>query len=65
MERMCKINRLIDIENYLNDNDILIDCKDSSRDVKFPVDFEIPGKYIEMIHSSEEAAASKKTTIKK
>jgi len=53
-ERVVKINRLIEIEQHLSDNNMLVDFKDSSRELKFSAGLEIPPDYIAAIKSQEE-----------
>ena len=53
-ERLEKVNRLIEIEQYLGENQRLIDLKDPSRAITFTAGLEIPPEYIEAIKNQEE-----------
>ncbi len=48
-ERVSKINRLIEIENYLSEKDQLVSLSDFNGDTKFITDLDIPEEHAEAI----------------
>lgn len=65
-ERVAKVNRLIEIENYLRESGLL--AENSGKVFEFATGFEIPEEIVQQINQQEEAAAaaaaSKKTPKK-
>ena len=62
LERVVKINRLIEIEQYLKDNNRLIAYNDPSREFKFnELALEIPDDYLSTIKNQEENKKPVKT----
>jgi hypothetical protein len=59
-ERVAKLNRLVEIEHYLRAAESLNDCRGET--LPFPLDFDIPEKYLEAMRAQEE---TKKPTVKK
>ncbi len=63
IERVSKINRLIEIECYLRENDLLID--NSSKSIEFPSNFEVSEDIKQQIKELEESTSVKKPTKNK
>lgn len=61
LERTSKLNRLIEIEHYLEDHNTLVDPKDPSREIKFTAGLEIPPETLAAMKTHEENATNKKT----
>ena len=53
-ERISKLNRLCEIERYLEDSNMLVDSKETSRDIKFTAGLEIPTDILTAMKSQEE-----------
>lgn len=60
-ERVGKLNRLIEIESFLSENNMLVDTKDPSREIKFTAGLDIPEDYMISIKLQEETG---KKTVK-
>lgn len=63
-ERVKKVNRLIEIESYLKEKNILLNPKERSEEFVLPTDLEIPTEFVETIHTymtSIEEAKTKAT----
>jgi len=50
-ERVKKINRLIEIESYLKEKNLLLNAKERSEDLVLPTDLEIPAEFAEAIQA--------------
>lgn len=65
-ERIKKINRLIEIESYLKENNLLLNAKERSEDFYMPTDLDIPNEFSEALQSYQTniEEAKHKTTKK-
>lgn len=59
-ERTSKLNRLIEIEHYLEEHNTIVDLKDPSREIKFTAGLEIPPEVLTIMKTHEENATTKK-----
>ena len=54
-ERVNKINRLIEIENYLGENDLLVNLSELSGEIEFLTELQhIPDEYFDVVQAIKE-----------
>jgi len=53
-ERVNKINRLIEIENYLADRDLLVNFNEICGDIEFLTELHIPDEYFDVVRAIRE-----------
>ena len=58
-ERVNKINRLIEIEQYLNERELLVNLSEQNGDIKFITDLEIPDEHAEALETYRQSVDEK------
>lgn len=58
-ERVNKINRLIEIEQYLNERELLVNLNDQNGDITFITELEIPDEHAETLETYRQSVDEK------